>query len=316
MPNTVDSRAATNPQPHGDVASKTAFDTGASNNPTALYQQYKQGRISRGELIAALDAAGNQQVLSLCGMVVDQYGQPVVGAKVKGSVLLSAGFDRSEGESYYTETDSHGRFRFVRLHGLELGIWPQKDGYDYDLKLSAKRPDNYYKADPGAPVIFTMWKVKGAEPMIHAEFDSRIPYNGTSTAFDLATGKRGVNGNLRITLLRDPLQIQRGQDKYSWTVRIEIVGGGILEEHDLYPRWAPEDDYHPSFESSVKATDISWTRELAKSFYIKDSQGRYGRVFVDLFTDSMRPDTGIKIQAWINPSGSQNLEFDPAKQIR
>src|SRR5581483_9628808 len=55
-----------------------------------------------------------------------------------------------------------------------VGIWPQKEGYLYDLKLPSRRPDNY-QADPNNPVVFTMWKIRGAEPIIHTKFQSTVP---------------------------------------------------------------------------------------------------------------------------------------------
>jgi hypothetical protein len=88
-----------------------------------------------------------------------------------------------------------------------------------------------------------------------------------------------------------------------------------LTQNDGYPNWAPDNGYQPAFSKSVIATNIPWQRSLTQNFYFRDSNGRYGRLFIDLATDSDNADTGIGIEAWINPSGSQNLEFDPAKQI-
>ena len=161
-----------------------------------------------------------------------------------------------------------------------------------------------------------MWKLRGPEPMIHTEFDSRVPYDGTSAMFDFVTSKKIPNGDLRVTLLRNPLQIQRGRDKFDWTVKIEMIGGGLLPENDLYPNWAPDSGYQSTFEVRERATDVPWAQDMSQNFYFKNSRDQYGRLFIGLSTDSMRPDTGISIQAWINPSGSQNLEFDPTKQIR
>jgi len=150
--------------------------------------------------------------------------------------------------------------------------------------------------------------------MTHVKFDSRIPYDGTPVVFDLKNGNKTGNGDLQISLLRTPLQIRRGRDKYDWVAKIGIVNGGILPENDPYPYWAPETGYQPLFETSMSSNAIPWQAELRQNFYIESPQGQYGRLCIDLFTDSMRPDTGITVETWINPSGSQNLEFDPAKQ--
>lgn len=276
---------------------------------------YDAGLISKGQAMQVMILDENKKALDLYGMVVDQNGEPVVGAKVQGNVMLNVNFVRSKDEIYFTETDSDGMFSFLGLHGIGLGVWPQKQGYDYNLKLPSKRPENY-RPDPNNPVVFTMWKIRGAEPMIHTELDSRVPYDGTSATFNLATGKKIVSGDLRITLLRSPLLIQRGHDKFDWKATIEMLGGSLLPKNDLYPNWAPDAGYQPFFKVSVTATNIPWSQELKQNFYFRNAQGQYGRLFIGLATDSMRPDTGINIQAWINPSGSQNLEFDRKKQIR
>jgi hypothetical protein len=121
---------------------------------------------------------------------------------------------------------------------------------------------------------------------------------------------------LQITLLRSQLKIHRGQDKYNWTATIKMVNGGLVEENDPYPYLAPTNGYQSAFETGMSSNTVPWSPELIRNFYITNSQGHYGRLLVDLSTDSMRPDTGITVQTWINPSGSQNLEFDPNKEIR
>lgn len=92
--------------------------------------------------------SANSKRLDLYGKILDQYGQPVAGAKVKGGVLLAVDVEHTKGEDHLTETDVQGQFSFTGLHGLELGIVPEKSGYFYDLTLAASRPDNYYKSDP------------------------------------------------------------------------------------------------------------------------------------------------------------------------
>jgi len=109
------------------------------------------------------------------------------------------------------------------------------------------------------------------------------------------------------------MQIKRGRDKYDWKVIIEIPGGGILSENDPYPYLASEVGYLSNFEMNMSSNAVPWESELRQSFYFKNSQGQCGRLFVDLSTDSTRPDTGSTAEASINPSGSRNLEADAPK---
>jgi hypothetical protein len=160
-------------------------------------------------------------------------------------------------------------------------------------------------------MVFTIYKLQGAEPMVHIQLDSRVPYDGTSASFDLFTGKKSDTGDLKITLARNPLQIKRGKDHFEWSVEFEVVGGGLVESKDTYPYEAPESGYQSTFDFSQAADAPNWTQRLTKIFYVHTKSGNYGRVMIDLTTDSERPDTGISIEAYINPAlGSRNLEYD------
>jgi len=264
-----------------------------------------------------LDAQNGRQI-DYYGKVVDQYGVPVAGAKIRG-VIVTSSFAGSSNQNYFTETDGNGQFKFNNLHGPNFGVVPSKDGYEYNERQTTNWSDDY-KPDPAKPMIMTMYKLQGAEPMVHVNrLNSRVPYDGTSATFDLFTGKQSDAGDLKITLLRNPLQIKRGKDHFEWNVKIEIEGGGLVESRDAYTYMAPENGYQPAFEFSQAKDAPNWTPELAGVFYVHTSKGTYGLIKVDVFSDSDRPDvgTGIILEAWVNPTpGSRNLEFDPAQQVR
>lgn len=270
-------------------------------NKAAVYARFEK-------MIAGL----NSRPLDLYGKVVDQDGQPVAGAQVKGGILLAVSQISSESKEVVTETDAAGKFQFVGLHGMDFGVIVQKTGYELRSGTGWTKD---YQPDPENPMIFTMWKLQGAEPMAHVKFDSRVPYDGTSATFDLLTGKKSDTGDLKITLLRNPVQLKPGQDHYEWNVKIEILGGGIIQSHDPYPYEAPETGYQPEFDFAQTKDGQNWTRELQGVFYVHTATD-YGRVRIDLFTDAQRPDTGLTVEAYVNPSGSRNLEWDSKNQIK
>lgn len=299
---------STNPPPPGFA---TRWDYVKSfTNENDILNAYHAGLINYDEDILAMGRLGNTASVDTYGKVVDQNGQPIVGVDVRGRVERGIG----DYEDHNTETDAQGLFHFLGLHGQGLILDFQKKGYDFDERWLPERPSDYLP-DSNSPLVFTMWKVRGAEPIIHNQFESRVPYNGTSAIFNLMTGKKTADGDLKITLSRSPLNIHRGRDKYDWTAKIELINGGLIVENDQYPYWAPETGYQSVFEASMSSNNVPWSAELRQNFYIKNAQNQYGRLFIDLFTDSMRPNTGITVETWINPSGSQNLEFDPRKQI-
>lgn len=258
--------------------------------------------------------AKNTQRIDLYGRVVDQDGQPIAGAQVKGGILFAVSLTSSRSEEVVTETDAAGKFQFVDLHGMDFGVALQKAGYEFRSKTGWTKD---YKPDLNNPMVFTMWKLQGAEPMVHTKFDSRVPYEGTPATFDLLTGKKTDTGDLKITLVRNPVQIVPGGAPYDWNVKIEIVGGGLIESHDLYSYKAPENGYEQKFDFSQAKDGQSWTREFRGTFYIHTAKDNYGRITINLTTDSDRPDgTGLTIEAYVNPSGSRNLEWDRTQQVK
>ena len=260
----------------------------------------------------------NKQPLDLYGKVVDQYGEPVVGAKVQGNVMLNADDDNTKDEVHFTETDSEGRFSFVGLHGVELGVWPQKQGYDYNLKLPSKRPDKY-QPDPNNPVVFTMWKARGAEPMIHDEKFYGINPDGQIFTIDLVNKRKiegeNVAGDLLVQIQRPP-QIQP-REKYDWSFVMTAINGGFIEvTENSYLNEAPEDGYQQKYEIDMSSSNPSWQEQIEKTFYIKSRGGQvYGHLHITVIPNYN--DTSVfKTDSYINPAGSRDLEFDPSKQIR
>ena len=276
-----------------------------------MLEAYHAGLISKDEAGQLLENFGDKSSMDTYGKVVDQDGNPVAGALVRAGLETEFG----DPKEHDTKTDDQGRFQLLGLRGTGLDIDPEKEGYYFDFKLPCSTRPEVYVPDPNNPLIITMWKLRGAEPMIHSELDSRIPYDGTTAAFDLTTLQKSTNGNLKITLLRSPLKIRRGRQKFDWDVKIEITNGVLQADSSPYPYWAHESGYQSTFVTSMRSNNIAWKRELKQDFYIKDGKGKYGRLLIDLSTDSVRPDTGIGIETWFNPSGSQNLEVDPSKQI-
>lgn len=309
---------AQNAQTGGTLSSPPGFATRSDyvksfTNEADVVHAYQSGLISKSESMLAHLAVENLKQQDFYGKVTDQYGQPVAQAAVVGYLRSDTGFGLNDEtvKIFKTQTDAEGLFQFTGVRGARFGQKVSKDGYE--MESAGYISQNGPQTSPGDRAIFMMWKLRGAEPMICTECQSRIPYDGNSTAFDLASGKKSASGDLRIKLSRFPLKIRRGRDKYDWDVKVEMLSGGLLVENDPYPYWAPEKGYQNSFEAGMTSNAVPWSAELQKSFYFKNGRGQYGRLSVDLSTDSMHPETGIMIRSWVNPSGAQNLEIDPKK---
>jgi hypothetical protein len=88
---------------------------------------------------------------------------------------------------------------------------------------------------------------------------------------------------------------------------IKVLGGGILGTDDEFTYWAPESGYESSLTISQKAGDPNWHSRVNHEFYIKTSEGHYGRLTVDWYGSQQNP-THLDWNCSINPSGSRNLE--------
>lgn len=278
--------------------------------PSSIKTAYDRGEISRHEAISRILSEQNRTEFHIYGRVIDQFGLPVTKAKVEGSLLRNGGFTHSEGRSYWTRTDNDGRFHFVGLHGIGLGIWPQKDGYFYDLKLEANR-SGHAESGPNNPVTFVMWKIKGPEKLVRTDIRSRVPYDGSTKEFKLNTGNHDSNVSLKVKCWRSVQMIQRGVTRFDWGIELSVTHGSLVPENDLYPYWAPADGYKPVFSSQISSNSIPWIRLLKQGFYVKTDAESFGRVHVDFAIDSDTPTTSIEIQSWFNPAGSHNLEVGP-----
>jgi hypothetical protein len=292
---------ATNQQP---------FAVANTNKPDKeeILKQYHQGMISQAQAMQQLALAQNQN-LDLYGKVIDQYGQPVSGAKIQGDVVISEGFMHQRDEVHLTQTDEGGNFSYLGFNGSGLGIWPQKAGYFYNLKLPSKRPSNY-NPDPNNPVIFTIWKLRGAEPLISYSIDSKIPFDGTPVTFDIASQKIDNNGDFRVSLKRSPLMVRRSGEGFDWNLKVEMIHGGLEGENDPYPYWAPDNGYNSFFIIDMSSNNVAWYSHVTEDFYIKNAAGQYGLMHANIYT-ALTP-VRVQFDFTFNPSGSQNLE--PASQ--
>ena len=267
-------------------------------------------------------ALTSQTPITFYGKVVDQHGNPVVGAQVRGNAEMVKRWMSQEWDTHFTTTDIGGRFRFTGLHGQSLVVSPAKEGYEYKsnhvaYEYAMVSEKDLHHPDPSAPVVFTMWKQQGPEPLVHFDYArAALPVNGTPISFDLLTGKKlPAGGDLVLTLERQPEHIQRGQ-RFDWKAILEVPSGGVAEVGDAYPNEAPADGYDAQFVIDMPANSKDWQSSVTRNFYVKARGGKlYARITLRITADYEPPPTGVTMEAFVNPSGSRNLEYDPLKTV-
>jgi len=289
--------------------------TGATSAKTNTESQ----KLSREERLAS--ALENLNVsIKFWGEVVDQNDQPLAGVTIKGYVMhdtAASPYGYSLGH-FEAITGEDGHFEITDASGSGLTIESiVKEGYE--LSKNIKTHFGYrgyaekFTPDQNNPVVFKMWEKRGAEPLLSSFITTTAACDGTPVMVDLLKGKRvDQGGDLRVIFKRIPLHIQRGKDRsYDWTLTVEAIDGVIKMSNDEFAYLAPESGYTSSVIIDMPMTSKDWISTIEKQFYLKLHDGKYfARVNLRLPTDFEPPPTALKIESWLNPTGSRNLEYD------
>ena len=276
---------------------------------------------------------GNKPV-EFYGKVIDQDGNPVPGVKVEAELMgynenyififktAKPGEDQKR-TRIEVETDGSGLFSIKGMKGRILHIKGlNKDGYGpYYVDRGPFVYDPYlqdlFHAYPQKPVIFQMWKKGPTEPLIKAEADCSVPYDGRIVTVDLLTRKSkegaAVPGDLRIQVRRAAKADLRTH--FPWSFAVDAVDGGILETDDPFLYRAPDSAYESGYEYVMDPTQSKWAWEIKKRFYLRS---RGGKIYasIELGVHANFDDAAfVEINYLANPAGSRNLEYDPAKEI-
>ncbi len=248
------------------------------------------------------------------GKVVDENGNPVEGAQIEFSCTdLSPA-----GNSYYrTTSDADGLFSLNNVQGKLLVVRSiVKDGY----YVSKQNRNNFFYAGEnenfipefGNPVVFHLRKKGQAEPLITFKKSFRIPRDGTPVEINFLSGKTTAlgSGHLRVECWTQDKGRKSGQ-MYDWKCLITVPSGGLQIATNEFNFLAPEDGYQAGFEIDMPETASNWSSDVEYKFFLKLADGKYGRMTFAMIAGG---DHFCMIESSLNPSGSRNLEFDPAVQ--
>jgi hypothetical protein len=208
-----------------------------------------------------------------------------------------------------TVTDTSGMFSLNSVHGKALEVKLQKAGYYYSMKqnpmvfeFSDSYADNYYRPDVSNPIIFHLRRKGRPASLIRGKKDVLVSRDGTPVQVDLSTGKKVTTGNGDLLV-----QYHRTDGRnYDWNCVIEVLGGGLLESPDEATFIAPDSGYRPSDEINMKQSP-DWQSNATRNYFLKLRNGNYARLQFRMMTGTS---DFFHIEYFLNPSGSQNLEFD------
>lgn len=311
---------STNPPPSG-FATRLDYIKSFTNG-IDLEKAYRSNKITKEEAMVAIainksSPADNSNV-DTYGKVIDQYGEPVADAKIRGYLEFE---EKSIKEYRDTISDTQGQFKFIGLHAKGLTMVPEKAGYEFNSTISpnVNRPSNYIPAQNN-PLVFTMYKLRGGEPMKHIQINSDVPCDDSIRLFDLLSNVQQNTGDLMVKLTRNPLN--RGAKEwgkpFNWTATFTITNGGLVEipDNTTYPYEAPLMGYQTVITWNFPTNMVGWDSHISRNYYFKSQNGQaYGRMKLEIWAGGRTPEMTFSADIYANPSSSRNLEFDPSKQI-
>lgn len=252
--------------------------------------------------------------ISFFGRVVDQHGTPISGANA-----WLAWNDLSGSHETTVQSGPDGRFELQDAKGKALSVNVGKAGYpasgtsaNRSFEYSAFFEPHYYLPDKKNPVLFQLWKLDHAEPMHFWRKLKKMTVDGQKVWFDTKAGTFGSSGDVAFSTKRGT---SYGPRQFDWSFTVEAApGGGIALVSEELMFEAPEGGYQPTYSQEIGGKDESYTFSRALKFYLKTPDGKYAAVQADL-THMGVPEAEVNVLAYVNPSGSRNLQYDAAKRI-
>jgi flagellar basal body-associated protein FliL len=255
------------------------------------------------------------------GKVIDQDGNPVVGAAVHYS---AADKYFKDGTKYEGTSDERGLFSISNIKGAGLYVRVSKDGYYHIDEKSARSfgygsPSGEAPPSKQQPAILVLQKMGETEPLIKLETGGvLVPKDGTPKKLSLRRERArlsgSLSGDLQVELWSDYQQPPVFQKSYDWRCRISVPGGGLRERSGEFNFEAPTENYIETFEYKMPATTERWQPSMKKEFFLRLADGCYARVNLNVISGG---DIFVTLESYLNPvPGRRNLEFDPAKVIK
>jgi hypothetical protein len=275
----------------------------------------------------------NNTPMVFYGKVVDQNNAPVVGADVlvsedRAPLIQLVMVPWWEGNAiqliqYHMKTDKDGKYTATGL-GLSMSTVVSAPGYsnspthplfhEYDYS-DRSYPTPPYVAHADHPVVWTLWKLAGPEPLISGGDDLIFIADGKPHGVDLLDNRKAPDaGRADFWITMPPPQAEAWYKPFSWSYEIKVDDGGVIETDDDYPFTAPVDGYIPNYSQSFRNVKANF-RYPTKIYYLKCRNGQiYARIEIE-WEPTSTPSGSFRVSYVANPGGSRNLEPGLEKKL-
>jgi len=265
---------------------------------------------------------GSDVSIEFYGKVLDQYGQPVVGANViiHYSHYNSAAFYGLGATEVTLISDLNGKFELKEITGSDIYI-PKINLRGYEWRHNSdtvrifeytKKNDRFqpFQPDINNPVVFQLYKkpapgfvVAQGESVLKSAKDREYLVNlieGFNTPY-VVKGNRKWLTDFSLTVKKD-----EKKENFIFELKSQSGNGGfVINTGEL--RIAPEEGYQPSITRILKPKD-----EIDDNYYCKFSKGAFGTVYAFLKLKLSVGTTEMSLRAYLhtNIEGKRNLEYD------
>jgi len=246
------------------------------------------------------------------GLVIDQNGKPVKGAKVSYNIQMAGdlqpqfGLQRKDKGVVYSS--DNGIFQIRNKKGMYLDISSiELDGYR-EVRGGAARGYNFgsgsvqHAADPNRPVGFLLIDTTTQKPLVKS---FKLAFVWDAKAVSVRVD--GSDVVIVFVPYRDrPPGALRGFD---WSMEISVQQGEICRLAPESPLIAPIEGYRSSVRYGVLAKEPGMPKSIRQeSLVFRTKDGKYGRIMTNLYVDREIDSTAAYVTVYFNPSGGRNLE--------
>jgi hypothetical protein len=255
------------------------------------------------------------------GIVHDEKGQPVSGAEVvyKAPSSLAEAWKDEGKQGGVSGPD--GKFAITGQRSGGITVWVRHPDY-YTTERSLIEM-TYGDSDPPTrdkPAEFILRKKGVTEALVKMEQRPNIPRDGSHVAIGLQSKDAK---DIELWTWFAPDAANKPREPYDWKLHLSVPAGGLIAYENQFQFEAPRDGYALEFmfEMPAKGRDgRRWTSSWKRSFFVRLVNGHYARFNLEMYCGGPDPgrtggDNFAVIESYYNPSGSRNLEYDPAKKI-
>ena len=300
----------------------TAF--GATSN-RSMTPTIAAGKVTSERLRGWVD--GKNVVIAFWGKVVDQDDIGIGDVEVSGTIREWGVFGLDVDAKFHdfvTKSDPSGLFNLGGRKGDSIFIKAiRKPGYELkplqEVGFSYSGP-GVHKPDVDLPVVFKMWKKRGAMPLYVYDITTAGVVNGPALELNLTDyhrrGESKEASDLRITGSRGGVSTNGLKHRYDWAATIEAVAGGLQVAADEFANLAPMGGYSNRVVIVSNSSEAGWSREKHVRLYFRTRGDRqYGFVDLAINVGETYPQFRVIAKSRVNPSGSPVLEREQSLDL-